>query len=86
MVLDTQNLILLIVFLIVGVAAIICCIYCCACKPACINTRRRLLNRQIERDQEAIEQERQVNQAQLRDTFTANQQTRDDIRNKYQLR
>ncbi|CAF1345821.1 unnamed protein product [Rotaria sp. Silwood1] len=86
MVLDTQNLILLIVFLIVGVILIICCIYCCACKPACINIRGRLINQQIARDEEAIDQEREAHHAQLRDTFATNQQTRNDIRNKYQLK
>ncbi|CAF3006182.1 unnamed protein product [Rotaria sp. Silwood2] len=86
MVLDTQSLILLIVFVIVGVVLLICCMYCCACKPACISARRRLIHRQIARDEEAIEQERQASQDQLRDTFAANQQTRNDIRNKYQLR
>ncbi|CAF1585751.1 unnamed protein product [Rotaria magnacalcarata] len=86
MVLDTQNLILLIVFVIVGIGLIICCIYCCACKPACVSFRQRIIHRQIARDEEVIEQERETAQNQLRDTFAANQQTRDDVRNKYQLK
>jgi hypothetical protein len=60
--------------------------YCCACKPAWANTRRRLVNRQIVRDEEAIERERDASEAELRETLSANKQTRDDIRNKYQLR
>lgn len=86
MVLDTKNLILLIIFVIIGVALIICCVYCCACKPACINARRRLVRRQIARDEEAIEREREVHHTQLRDTLATNEQTRNEIRNKYQLK
>jgi outer membrane murein-binding lipoprotein Lpp len=86
MVLDTQNLILLIVFVIVGVVVIICCVYCCSCKPAWANTRRRLVNRQVARDEEAIDQEREANRAQLQDKLTANQQARNEIRSKYELR
>jgi hypothetical protein len=86
MCLDVQSLILLIVFLVVGVVILIFCIYCCTCKPAWANTRRRLINRQIARDEEAIEQERDASRAQIRDTTSANEQARDDIRNKYQLK
>jgi len=85
MVLDTQGLIYLIVFLIVGVVLLICCVYCCACKPACANARRRLINRQIARDEEVIEGEREAHRAEIRDTLSANQQTRNEIRNKYQI-
>jgi hypothetical protein len=86
MVLDIQSLIGLIVFILVGVAVVICCVYYCSCKPAWANTRRRLVTRQIAQDEEANDQEREASHAQLRDTLTANKQTRDDIRNKYQLR
>ena len=86
MVLDTQNLIVLIVCLIIGVVLIICCIYCCACKPACANARRRMIHGQIARDEEAIETERTATRAQLQDTFSTNKETRNDIRKKYQLR
>jgi hypothetical protein len=71
MFLDTQNLILLIVFLIIGVVLIICCIYCCACKPGCVNARRGIVRKQIIRDQEIIDEERTASQAQLQDTLSA---------------
>jgi len=86
MVLSIENLILLIVFLIVGVVLIIFCIYCCACRSPWANARRKLINRQIVRDQEANEQEREAYQTEIRETLSANQQERNDIRNKYQLR
>jgi len=63
MVLDTQSLVLLIVFVIVGAVLVICCIYCCTCKPAWANVRRRLVTRQIVRDEEAIERERDASEA-----------------------
>jgi hypothetical protein len=86
MVLSIENLILLIVFLIVGVALIICCIYCCACRSPWANARRKLINRQIARDQEAVEQERDAYRAEIKETISTNEQERNDIRNKYQLR
>jgi hypothetical protein len=86
MVLTIENLILLIVFLIVGVILIICCVYYCKCRTPWANARRKLINRQIVRDQEANEQEREAYQTEIRETLSANQQERNDIRNKYQLR
>jgi hypothetical protein len=86
MVLDIQTLIGLIVAIIVGVAVVICCVYYCSCKPGWANTRRRLVTRQIAQDEEANNREREASHDQLRETLTANKQTRDDIRNKYQLR
>lgn len=69
-----------------GVILILCCIYCCACKPACADARRKLNHRQITRDEEDIEQERQNKQTELHTTIAANEQTRNEIRNKYQLK
>ncbi len=86
MLLDPSSLISLIVFLVIAVVLIILCIYYCTCKPAWINTRRRIINWQIERGEKAIAQEREAYQSQLRDTALANQQARNDIRDKYQLR
>ncbi|UJR13419.1 hypothetical protein I4U23_000434 [Adineta vaga] len=83
---DIQNLILLIVFVVIGVIIFICCIYCCACKPACANARRRIIRGQIARDEEAIERERETSRNEIRETLSANEQTRNEIRNKYNLR
>jgi uncharacterized membrane protein len=86
MLLDPSSLISLIIFLVIAVILIIVCIYCCTCKPAWANTRRQIINRQIAEDEVAIDQEREAYRDQLRDTFSANQQARNDIRDKYQLR
>jgi uncharacterized membrane protein len=86
MVLSIENLILLVVFLIVGVILIICCVYYCTCRTPWANYRRQLINRQIARDAEAIDQEREANRAEIRETLATNEQERDDIRKKYRLR
>lgn len=84
--LDTTSLIWLIVSLVIGVVLIFCCIYCCACKPACANYRRRVLSRRLQQDEEAIQRERDVSQAQIREKLAANAQERNEIREKYQLK
>ena len=86
MVLSIENLILLIVFLVVGVIVIICCVYYCTCRTPWAKARRNLVNRQIARDVEAVEQEREAYRDETREKLAANQQERNDIRNKYQLR
>ena len=83
---DTQNLVLLIVFVVVGVILLVCCIYCCVCRPACVNARQGLVHRQLKRDEEDVDQERTAHRAQLHDTLSSNQKRRDDIRDKYRLR
>ena len=86
MVLSIENLILLIIFLVVGVIIIIGCVYYCTCRTPWANFRRQLVNRQIARDADAIEQERDANRAEIREKLTANEQERDEIRKKYQLK
>ena len=86
MVLSIENLVLLIVFLIVGVLLLICCVYYCKCRTPWANYRRQLIDRQIGRDTEAIEQEREANRAEIRETLTANEQEREEIRKKYRLK
>jgi hypothetical protein len=86
MVLSIENLILLIVFLVVGVISVIFCIYCCACRTPWANARRGLVKRQIAQDEEAIDQEREASRARIQETRTLNEQARNDVRNKYQLR
>ncbi|CAF1138659.1 unnamed protein product [Adineta steineri] len=70
---------------IVGVIAIICVIYCCSCKPAWAKARKRIVRGQAAREEEQLDVEREANRAQLRDSLVANKQTRDDVRQKYQL-
>ncbi|CAF1175605.1 unnamed protein product [Adineta steineri] len=70
---------------VVGVIAIICFIYCCSCKPAWAKARKRLVRGQAAREEEQLDVEREANRAQLRDSLVANKQTRDDVRQKYQL-
>ena len=83
---DSESLILLIVFLVIGVVLLVCCVYCCACKPGCVNARRRLIRGQLTRDEEVIDEERQAHRTQLREQLNINEQTRNDVRTKYQLR
>ena len=85
MLVDSQTLILLIVFLVIGVVLLVCCIYCCACKPGCVNARRRLIHKQITEDEEVIDEERQAHRTQMREQLNINEQTRNDVRTKYQL-
>ena len=84
--LNTSDLILLIVFLVVGVLFLLCLVYCCACKPGCENLRRRRLAAGIARDEEAIAAERDIQRAELAERFETNEQNRNDIRAKYQLK
>lgn len=86
MVLGQETLITLIVLLVVAAIVVLVLVYCCSCKPAWANTRRRLVNRQIARDAEALDRERNDYRSQIQETLTSNQRERDDIRAKYQLK
>ncbi|CAF1512540.1 unnamed protein product, partial [Adineta steineri] len=69
----------------IGFIAITYCIYCCSCKSGWSNLRRRIVYRQLARDEEQISEEREASRAQIRDSLAPGKQTRDDIRQKYQL-
>ena len=81
MIINTQNLFFLFVFLIVGIILIISFVYCCIYLPTFSNTHRQIIQ-----DESIIDEERSINRAHLQNTKSHNQQKRTEIRNKYQLR
>lgn len=84
--LEISSLVTLIVCLVIGVVLLICCLYYCSCKPAWANHRRRVLARQLQNDEEAIQRERDVSRERIRETVAANERERNEIREKYQLK
>jgi hypothetical protein len=74
------------ILLIIVIILLISFIYCRVCQSPFADTRQRLTNRQITRDAEHIEDERATNRAEVQDIISANQQKRNDIRTKYQLK
>lgn len=86
MVLGQDTLITLIVILVIAVILLLVWVYCCGCKPACANMKRASTNRQLAKDAEAIEREREEFRSQIRDTVANNDRERNEIRAKYQLK
>lgn len=86
MVLGEDTLITLIVILVIAVILLLVCAYCCGCKPACASMQRGAVKRQLAKDTEAIERERDEFRSQIRDTLANNERERNDIRAKYQLK
>lgn len=84
--LGSEGLITLIVLVVVAVIIIIGFIYCCSCKPACENYRRRRMAENLHQDEETIENERTNYRTELAKTFETNENSRNEIRDKYQIK
>jgi len=81
MILNLQDFFLLCMILLVGIILIIVFTYCFMQTQVFTDTRRRLIHWQLTRDEETA-----INRGQSQETISLNQQIRNDIRHKYQLK